>query len=107
FRHSLLTSKGLGLPYVEEIPVEETTPVWFQVKLFPNPASNSITINMDYDARWIGNELQVINMHGQVLIRKMIQSKVETVDIHKLHRCVYFIKAEREGERMMQKFVKQ
>ena len=107
FRHSLLASKGLGLPYIEEIPVEETQPVWFQVKLFPNPASNSITINMDYDARWIGSELQVINMNGQVLVRKMIQSKVETIDIQKLKPGLYFIKAAKDGERILQKFVKQ
>ena len=62
---------------------------------------------MDYDARWIGNELQVINMNGQVLIRKMIKSKVETIDIYKLQPGLYFVKAEKEGERIMQKFVKQ
>ncbi len=107
FRHSLLASHALGEPWIEEIPVEEQQPTWLQVKLFPNPASNSITIDMQYDARWIGKELQVINMHGQILIRKMIQAKTMNLDIHQLKPGLYFIKAEKEGERIMQKFVKQ
>ena len=107
FRHSLLASHALGEPWMEEIPVEETPPNKLQVKLFPNPASSSITIDLEYDARWIGKELQVINMHGQVLIRKMIQAKTMNIDIHQLQPGLYFVKAEKEGGRMVQKFVKQ
>ena len=102
-----MASHALGEPWIEEIPVEETPPNKLQVKLFPNPASSSITIDLEYDARWIGKELQVINMHGQVLIRKMIQAKTMNIDIHQLQPGLYFVKAEKEGERMVQKFVKQ
>lgn len=107
FRHSLLASHAFGEPWLEEIPVVEAPPTYLQVKLFPNPASSSITIDMQYDESWIGKELQVINMHGQILIRKMIQAKTMNINIQHLPSGLYFAKAEKNGERIMQKFVKQ
>jgi Pregnancy-associated plasma protein-A/Secretion system C-terminal sorting domain len=105
-RYSILSSNGLGIPVIEQIPLPDAAPQWLHVQIFPNPATTELTINLDYDARWIGKELYIINIMGQVEIKKIISSKIQILDVSKLKPGIYFIRAEKEGEKMMQKFVK-
>jgi hypothetical protein len=105
-RNSILSSNGLGIPTIEQYPLPETVPLWLQVQIFPNPVTTELTINMEYDARWIGKELKVFNITGQIEIRKIITSKIQKLDVSHLKSGIYFISAEKEGERMLQKFIK-
>jgi type IX secretion system substrate protein/pregnancy-associated plasma protein-A len=105
-RHSILLSKGLDVPAIAELPLPDNPPQWLQIKIFPNPATTQLTINMEYDERWVGKQLQVIDMTGKVQIVKTITSKVQKLDVSQLAPGVYFLKSEKTGEKMMQKFIK-
>jgi hypothetical protein len=105
-RNSILSSKGLDIPTIEQYPLPETAPQWLHVQIFPNPVTAELTINIEYDARWIGKELKVFNINGQMQIRKMITSKVQKLDVSTLKSGIYFLSAEKDGEKLLQKFIK-
>jgi hypothetical protein len=105
-RNSILSSKALGTPTVDGIPLPEKDPTWLHIQVYPNPATTEITVNMEYDARWIGKEIMIVNIAGQVQIRQTITSKVQRINISALKPGMYFIRSNKEGEKMMQKFVK-
>lgn len=105
-RHSILFSKALGAPYVEEILLPDVPPKWLHVKIFPNPSTTELTLNLEYDPRWVGKELFITNMLGQVAIRKTISSKLVKIDIRGLKPGLYFINASRDGEKLRERFVK-
>jgi pregnancy-associated plasma protein-A/type IX secretion system substrate protein len=105
-RHSILFSNALGTPSTEEIPLPDAPPKWLFVKLFPNPATSELTINLEYDPRWVGKEFIITNLLGQVAIKKTISSKITKIDISRLKPGLYFINATRNGEKLREKFVK-
>ena len=106
YRYSILSSKGLSEPIMDEIPVEQAGPQWLQVKIYPNPVTTELIIDVAYDERWVGKQIAVINMMGQVQLKKIIGTKIEKVDVSKLKPGIYFIRGNKDGEVMMQKFVK-
>ena len=61
---------------------------------------------MEYDARWIGKELKVFNITGQVQMKNIITSKIQKLDVTSFPPGIYFISAEKEGDKMLQKFIK-
>jgi hypothetical protein len=105
-RVSILSSTALGRPVSEQIPLPDSPPYWLHVKIYPDPASTELTINVEFDTRWVGKELQVINIAGQLQFRKTISSKVQKLDVSKLKPGLYFIRAEMQGEKIMEKFIK-
>lgn len=105
-RYSILFSNGLSVPTIEQGPLPDVPPQWLHVQIFPNPATTELTIDVQYDERWVGKQVQVINLTGQIQLSKAISSKVEKLDISQLKPGIYFLRAEKNGEKMMQKFVK-
>ena len=105
-RSSVLLSNALGSPVSEEMPLPDLPPRWLYVKIYPDPASTELNINVESDTRWVGKELQVINITGQVQIRKTISSKTQKLDISQLKPGLYFIRVEKQGEKIMEKFIK-
>jgi hypothetical protein len=105
-RHSILLSKGLDIPAIAELPLPDNPPQWLHIKIFPNPATAELTINMEYDERWVGKQLQVLDITGKIQIVKTVTSKIQKLDVSQLAPGVYFIRAEKNGEKMMQKFIK-
>jgi hypothetical protein len=105
-RYSILSSNALGSPVNGEIPLPDSPPRWLHVKIYPDPSSTELNINVESDTRWVGKELQVINITGQVQIRKTISSKIQKLDISQLKPGLYFIRAEKQGEKIMEKFIK-
>ena len=61
--------------------------VYDNVKIFPNPAKNSLTLQSD-DAT---NEVKILNSLGQIVKEFSFESNV-TVDIKDLNEGVYFVK---------------
>jgi len=61
---------------------------------------------MEFDTRWVGKEVQVINISGQLQFKKTISSKIQKLDISQLKPGLYFIRAEHQGEKIMEKFIK-
>ena len=45
-------------------------------------------------------------MSGRVVFNKIIGSRIETIDVSRLTAGVYFIRAEKEEEKLHAKFVK-
>jgi hypothetical protein len=105
-RSSILSSNGLGTPANAEMAFPDSPPRWLNLNIYPNPASTELIVNVEFDARWLGKELQVINIAGQIELRKTISSKVQKVDVSHLKPGLYFIRAEMQGGKIMEKFVK-
>jgi len=105
-RASILSSGALGSPVSEEISLPDSPPRWLHVKIYPDPATTELNINVESDTRWVGNELQVINITGQLQLKKTITSKIQKLDISQLKPGLYFIRAEKPGEKIMEKFIK-
>jgi hypothetical protein len=106
-RYSLLSSKGLDMPLIAEIPLQEEDPKWLQPKLYPIPAATQLTLDLSYDTRWVGHTLQVTNLQGQTIMTLAITSKIQTIDISRLQPGMYFIAAKKaDGESIKQKFIK-
>ncbi len=105
-RYSILSSNALGTPVNEEIPLPDPSPRWLHVQIYPDPASTELIVNVEFDTRWVGKELQVINITGQLQLKKTISSKIQKLDISRLKPGLYFIRAEKQGERITEKFIK-
>ena len=88
-------------------PIELPDPKWLFAKIYPNPVSDKMIFNLEYDIRWIGKTINVSNLIGQNVMRILITSKVMEVDLSKLQSGVYFLSAKKEdGEWIHHKFIK-
>jgi hypothetical protein len=105
-RNSILSSKGLNTSTVEAAPLPDFYPKWSQVKVYPNPASSIINLYFEYDQRWMGREMQILDISGKVVISKIINSRIQAIDVSRLSAGIYFIRAEKEEEKFHAKFVK-
>lgn len=105
-RYSILASNGLGKPVNAEIPLPDAAPRWLHVNIYPNPATTELMLDVEFDTRWVGKELQVINVAGQLEIKTTINSKIQKLDLSRLKPGLYFIRAEKPGEKIMEKFIK-
>lgn len=106
-RYALLSSTGLNPPLIYESPLPEDDPKWLEPKIFPNPATNEVDIDLSYDTRWIGQVIQITNLQGQTLMLVTITSKLQKIDISRLPAGIYFLAAKKQdGVSMKQKFIK-
>jgi len=105
-RNSILYSKGLNIPTAESTSLPDFYPKWYHVQVYPNPAATSLNIYFDYDERWKGKKIEILDMSGRVVFNKIIASRIETIDVSRLTAGVYFIRAEKEGEKLHTKFIK-
>lgn len=106
YRQSILVSKAFEEPVILTSALPDFYPKWNEAQLYPNPAVNSIRINLEYDDRWIGKEIQVLDMTGNILMRKMVASTNQQIDINILPAGIYFIRAQKDTETIMKKFLK-
>lgn len=106
-RNKLLTSIGLNPPLIGESPIEEAGPRWLQPRLYPNPASAEITIDISNDVRWVGKTIQLTNFQGQAIMQVVITSRIQTINLGRLAPGVYFLSGKKEdGATIREKFVK-
>ena len=105
-RSSILNSKGLEISSIPAAALPDFYPRWMFAQVYPNPANGIINLNVEYDERWIGREMQIIDMNGRVMMRIIINSKIQEIDISRLHTGVYFIRATKDDESIHTKFVK-
>ncbi|MBS1760688.1 MAG: T9SS type A sorting domain-containing protein [Bacteroidetes bacterium] len=106
-RFSLLSSKGLTTPLIFEIPLQENDPKWLKPQLFPNPTSTTLTLDLTYDARWVGSTLQITNLTGLSMMQQKITSKVQQINVQNFPSGVYILAAKREdGLSIKLQFVK-
>lgn len=106
-RNSLLSSKGLDAPLIFESPVPEEDPEWLDVKMYPNPATTELILDLAYDIRWFGKIISIFNLNGQLIMNVTVTSKKQRIDISKLPAGIYFIAAKKDdGESMKKRFIK-
>ena len=105
-RNSILYSKGLNISDLEPAQLPDFYPKWLNAQVYPNPATSTIKIYYEYDERWIGRKMEILDISGRVVLGKIISSKIEIVDVSRLTAGIYFIRAEKEGEKLHAKFIK-
>jgi len=105
-RNSILYSKGLKIPIISVAQPPDYYPKWLQTQVYPNPATSYIDFYFEYDVRWLGREMKILDMNGKVVMNRNIASKVQRIDISKLSAGIYFIVAEKEEEKLHAKFIK-
>ena len=106
-RNPILSSKGLNIPLIFESPLPEQDPKWLEPRLYPNPATSVLQIDLSYDTRWMGKTIFISNLTGQTVMNVVITSKNQRIDISKLKSGMYFLAAKKDdGESMKQKFMK-
>src|SRR5436190_1537680 len=106
-RESMLNSKGLNPPLFISSPTELPDPKWLFTKIYPNPAIDKMIINVEHDTRWIGKTINVTNMNGVLLMKILISSANQEVNISSLQSGVYILSAKKEdGEIIRHKFLK-
>ncbi len=106
-RNSILTSWGLSDPLVVQAPTPEEGPTWLFPQLYPNPAPTQVTLDLSYDIRWLGKNLTIMNLQGQVMMQVMVTSKIQIIDVARLPAGMYVIVGKKEdGESLKQKFIK-
>jgi len=105
-RNSILNSKGLNITSEETATLPDFYPRWLQTKVYPNPATSFINLYFEYDDRWLGREMQILDISGKIVINKIINSRIQNIDVSRLSPGVYFIRAEKEEEKYHAKFVK-
>lgn len=106
-RYALLSSPALNPPLYQEAPVPEESPRWLYTRVYPNPATTSITIDVSYDPRWLGKYLSVTNTNGQALMQVPITSKIQDINISLLRPGIYFLSSKKEDGAVIRfKFVK-
>ncbi len=106
YRNTILSSKALGLPWSQNIPLPDDGPRWLYAQVYPNPAHDDLVIDLRYDQRWIGRELTIVNASGQTIRRHIISSKVESIKVGDLVPGIYFLHAIKDGERLTRKFIR-
>jgi hypothetical protein len=105
FRNSILSSRALGEPWIQSIPLPDGQTVPASVNLFPDPAGNELTLDTRTDS-WIGKEIFIVNITGQVIMHHTIGSKKDKLNVSSLVPGIYFIRGSGNNEKMILKFVK-
>ena len=59
-----------------------------QLKLYPNPAQNSIQLN--YPEEWLVQQVEILNVSGQTFTPRLVNLK--TIDSSQLANGVYFLR---------------
>ena len=106
-RNSLVYSKGLNAPLIERADIPDHSPKWLNIKVYPNPAASTVTMDFEYDKRWVGHEVRVTDIMGRVMLRQTVSSAIYQLNVSRLKPGIYFIQSEKDGDKMMQKFIKQ
>lgn len=105
-RYALLFSKGItGTPIKESAkPVEEPTLVIPAAKVYPNPTSSFVTIDIGGNQALLGKMITVQNHLGQLAMRSLVTKSQVQLNVQSLQDGVYFIRI--EGEANVIKMVK-
>jgi hypothetical protein len=96
-RESLLTSKGLREPWLEESALPE---IGQKLAVYPNPAKTDLNINFNFGS--IGKTISLLNSNGIVVQTVQVKSLSQSLNISTLPAGMYFVK----GEGVSGKFIK-
>lgn len=107
YRNSIVRSKALGQPYAQEISLPDSLVLQKGAKVYPNPATAELILDINKDDKWIGKDVLIINISGQVLLHHIVTGKKDKINITSLSRGIYFIHGNNGNEKVSVKFFKQ
>ncbi|MFM9909000.1 MAG: M43 family zinc metalloprotease [Chitinophagaceae bacterium] len=91
-RYSLLSSNAAtGIPLPDPPPIDLV--LERGIYIFPNPATNFITVNFFKEEIYSGTVLTIYNQLGQRISQVKITKQITTVNLQSLKQGTYFIKA--------------
>jgi hypothetical protein len=102
-RNTLVESKGLSVPWNYTPAAIEVGPE-VTAKVFPNPALNEITVNLE--PCWIGKIVRIHALDGSIVSRTIIKEAKQKIVVEALNPGIYFIAGENNNERLRVKFIK-
>jgi len=115
YRASLLSTYAFDRPLIDEAPLpDDTIPVTppkptdlISTRLYPNPTSGNLWLDVSSDLRWIGKPITIYNMQGQPVQQIVVNSKLQELPTGKLLPGMYLLVGRDEtGEAIRQKFIK-
>jgi ELWxxDGT repeat protein len=68
-----------------------------QFTIYPNPASNELTIETDLNYG-MTHQLSIVNIYGQVVMQQVIETGVTTIALSSLGSGAYFVKLDQNGQ---------
>ncbi len=80
------------------------TPNEYELKIFPNPASNILTVNILED--FANGELRITNIAGEVVHLSILESTAPMIDISGFPKGVYIIDVVKQNKKSRNKFIK-
>jgi len=83
---------------------DTTTTLSMTFNIYPNPASNYITINVEY--RMKNTECRIMNVTGQEVFQSSINNQQSSIDISSLSPGIYFLTLSNGEQTVSKKFVK-
>jgi hypothetical protein len=96
-RASLKNSIGCGLVSVDEVPMAQ------RISVFPNPASDRITIHGDLGGSTTAS-VRIVNLAGQEMLRGILMNDSDrNIQIGDLPSGMYFLQVETERERTVKR----
>lgn len=105
-RYAMLSSYGLSQPTNNEPRPTEEPPGLSGHRMYPNPATNEIILDLSYDIRWMGKQIRITNVQGQAVMQVPVNSKIVKLDISRLTPGLYFLMTQKEDATIKQKFIK-
>ncbi|MFZ4523513.1 MAG: T9SS type A sorting domain-containing protein [Bacteroidales bacterium] len=80
------------------------TPNEYELKIFPNPATNILTVNLQDG--FANGEMKITNMAGEVVHLSIIESAAPMIDISGFPKGVYIIDVVKQNKKSRNKFIK-
>ena len=106
FRSSILSSKALGVPSAQGIALPDSVIEISAIHLYPNPTRSELTLDVKNDNSWIGKEIIVTNVTGNVMLHHIITSASDKLKTDNLQSGIYFIHGNNNGKKLSQKFMR-
>jgi len=72
-----------------------------QIELYPNPAHDMIYINSDEKI----NQVEIYNVSGKQILRKQVNTPLNTLDVQSLDKGLYFIKLSLQNKNIIKKII--
>jgi hypothetical protein len=107
-RSGLLASRGLSLPWTEEITLPEATPVnnATSFQLYPNPSSSFVVVDLSFDPAWLGSNLAIVNAEGRAVKTISLTTRTVRISIADLKAGMYILQARKGQQVITTKLVK-
>jgi hypothetical protein len=91
-----------------EVKIETANVPAGNLKLYPNPASKEVTVQLNFDEK-AATHITVSNSEGKVVMQLSLGEfsgqHVETINVSKWSKGIYFVNVERPGTKIVEKLV--